>query len=72
MGAQHVLAMAAKRSECVKCIRLLESKPVSERSLEDIRLMERLRMKLEWLDKSIELEQQRSEPIAESAVAKRA
>ena len=72
MGAQHVLAMAAKRSEFVKCIRLLESKPVSERSLEDIRLMERLRMKLEWLDKSIELEQHQSEPIAESAVAKRA
>lgn len=70
MGAQNVLALTAKRTEFLECIRLLEAKPVSSRSIEDDRLMERLRLKLEWLNKSIELEQQQSEPITESAVRK--
>lgn len=72
MGAQRVLALAAKRSEFIECIRLLERKPISNRTLEDDRLMERLRHKVEWLNKSLELEQQQSEPIAESAVKRAA
>jgi hypothetical protein len=68
MEAQHVLALTAKRTEFIECIRHLEAKPISDRSLEDSRMMERLRLKVEWLDKSIELEQQQSQPIDESAV----
>jgi hypothetical protein len=72
MGAQHVLALAAKRSEFIECIRLLERKPISARTLEDDRLMQRLRNKIEWLNKSLDREQQQSEPTAESAVKKAA
>lgn len=70
MGAQNVLALTAKRTEFLECLRLLEAKPASNRSIEDDRLMERLHLKVEWLNKSIELEQQQSEPIIESAVRK--
>jgi hypothetical protein len=54
--SQDLLAMIAKRDEFRKGIRLLESRPPSVGELEAKRLIERLRLRAEWLDKRIEAE----------------
>jgi hypothetical protein len=71
MGAQRILALRSKRAEISECIRILGDRSTSTRgSLALNRLLERLRQKLEWLDKCIDLEQQQSDPISWPAVAK--
>jgi hypothetical protein len=71
MGAQRTLALTSKRAEISECIRILGDRPPSSRgNLALNRLLERLRQKLEWLDKCIDLEQQQSDPTSLPAVAK--
>jgi hypothetical protein len=55
-SSQDLLAMIAKRDEFRKGIRLLEARPPSIGELEAKRLIERLRLRAEWLDKRIETE----------------
>jgi len=52
----YLLAMIAKRDEFRKGIRLLEARPPSGGDLAAKRLIERLRLRAEWLDKRIEAE----------------
>jgi predicted metal-dependent hydrolase len=71
MGAQRILALTSKRAEISECIRILRDKPSSSRGSPSLnQLLERLQQKLEWLDKCIDLEQQQSDPISWTAVAK--
>ena len=56
METPNLLAMIAKRDEFRKGIRLLEARPPSVSELEAKRLIERLRLMAEWLDKRIEME----------------
>lgn len=56
MESPNLLAMIAKRDEFRKGIRLLEARPPSGSELAAKRLIERLRLMAEWLDKRIETE----------------
>jgi hypothetical protein len=56
MESQNLLAMIAKRDDFRKAIRLLETRPPSGGELAAKRLIERLRVRAEWLDKHIEME----------------
>ena len=56
MESPNLLAMIAKREEFRKGIRLLEARPPSVSELAAKRLIERLRLMAEWLDKRIEME----------------
>jgi hypothetical protein len=58
--SQNLLAMIAKRDEFRKGIHLLETRPPVGGELEAKRLIERLRLKVEWIDKRIEMELKRS------------
>lgn len=54
--SNNLLAMMAKRDEFRKGIRLLETQPPSGGELEAKRLIERMRLRAESLDKQIEAE----------------
>jgi hypothetical protein len=56
MESSNLLAMIAKREEFRKGIRLLEARPSSVSELAAKRLIERLRLMAERLDKRIEME----------------
>jgi hypothetical protein len=56
MESPNLLAMMAKREEFRKGIRFLEARPSSVSELAAKRLIERLRLMAEWLDKRIEIE----------------
>jgi hypothetical protein len=60
METQRIVALTSKRAEIMEGIRLLEGKQSVRGGLAVESLLRRLRMKLEWINKSIELEQQRS------------
>jgi hypothetical protein len=60
MESQDLLAMIAKRDEFRKGIRLLEINPPEGGELAAKRLIERLRLRVEWLDKRIEIETKRT------------
>lgn len=59
MESQYLHAMLAKRDEFRKGIRLLEARPPSGSELAAKRLIERLRLRAEWLDKRIEMASER-------------
>jgi hypothetical protein len=56
MDSQNLSAMMAKREEFRQGIRLLEARPPSGSEVAAKRLIERLRLRAEWLDKRIETE----------------
>ncbi|HEX3469589.1 MAG TPA: hypothetical protein VHT28_00255 [Silvibacterium sp.] len=56
MESPNLLALIAKREEFRKGIRLLEAKPSSVSEFEAKRLIARLRLMAERLDKRIEME----------------
>lgn len=56
MESQSLHAMTAKRSQIADAIRLLEDRDASRGGLAVKSLIERLRLKAEWLDKRIEME----------------
>ncbi|HZD77701.1 MAG TPA: hypothetical protein VE218_11890 [Acidobacteriaceae bacterium] len=56
MESPNLLAMIAKREEFRQGIRLLEARPPADSELESKRLIERLRLMAERLDKRIETE----------------
>ena len=70
MGAQRVLALTSKRTGVMEAIRLLEMKSESRGGLAISQVLDNLRLKLEWLDKCIDLERQQSDPVVGSALAK--
>ncbi len=70
MGAQRVLALTSNRTEVMEAIRLLEMKSQSRGGLAISQVLDNLRLKVEWLDKCIDLERQQSDPVVGSALAK--
>jgi hypothetical protein len=56
MESQNLPALIAKRDEFRKGIRLLEARPPAGGELAAKRLIARLRLRVEWLDKRIEME----------------
>lgn len=56
MDSQNLYAMIAKRDEFRQGIRLLEARPPSVSEFAAKRLIERLRLRAEWLEKRIEME----------------
>jgi hypothetical protein len=70
MESQNLLALRSKRAEISKCIRLLEARPPARTGLAFTRLIERIRMKAEWLDKRIDLELHQVERLRVSTDAK--
>jgi hypothetical protein len=70
MGAQRILALTSKRTEIMEAIRLLEMRSQSRGGLAINRLLDSLRLKIEWLDKCIDLERQQSDPVVGSVPAK--
>ena len=56
MESQTLPALIAKRDEIREAIRLLEARPPSRGELAVKHLIERLRLKAEWLDKRIQME----------------
>jgi hypothetical protein len=56
MDSQTFRVLIAKRDEIFAAIRLLEARPASRDSLAAKLLIERLRLKAEWLNKRIEAE----------------
>jgi hypothetical protein len=62
MGSQTLLALKVKRAEVSEWMRLLDARPSARASLATGRLMERFRLKAEWLDKRIDLELRQSRP----------
>jgi hypothetical protein len=56
MESQNLRALIAKHNEVSAAIRLLEARPASRDSLAAKLLIERLRLKAEWLNKRIEAE----------------
>ncbi len=71
MEAPRILVLTTKRTEIMGAIGLLEMRSRARNSLAVSPLLERLKMKLEWLDKCIASEQQRSGPVCDSALAQR-
>ena len=63
MESQTLAALIAKRDEIREAIFLLEARPPARAGLAFTRLIERLRMKAEWLDKTIDLELQQLERL---------
>lgn len=70
MESQNLLALRSKRAEISECIRLLEARPPARTGLAFTRLIERIRMKAEWLDKRIDLELHQVERLRVSTDAK--
>jgi hypothetical protein len=60
MDSQTFRVLIAKRDEIFAAIRLLEARPASRDSLAAKLLIERLRLKAEWLNKRIEMESTRA------------
>jgi hypothetical protein len=61
--SQSLLTLTAKREDISGCIRLLEGRRQSPAGPAVRRLIDRLRLKAEWLDARIELELQQSDPV---------
>lgn len=59
MESQDLPAMIAERDKFREAIRLLEARPLSRGELAVKQLIERLRLRAEWLDKRIEMETKR-------------
>ena len=70
MESQNLLVLRSKRAEISECIRLLEARPPARNGLAFARMMERLRLKAEWLDKRIELELQQPDRLRASTGAR--
>jgi hypothetical protein len=60
MESQTQSALIAKRDQIRVAINLLEARPPSRRELAVKHLIERLRLKAEWLDKRIQMESTRA------------
>jgi hypothetical protein len=60
--------LTSKRAEISECIRLLEARPGGQRGRAIKGLIERLRLKAEWLDKRIQLELRQTDSIKTSEV----
>lgn len=64
MESQNLRALVAKRNEIATAIRLLEARPPSRGGLAVKQLIERLRLKIEWLNKRIQMETTRASNAA--------
>jgi hypothetical protein len=60
MESQNLRALLAKRDEITAAIRLLEARPPLRGGLAAKQLIERLRLKAEWLNKRIQMESMRA------------
>jgi hypothetical protein len=69
MESQTLLALTSKRADITKCIHLLETRPSPHVGLAVTRLIDRLRLKADWLDKRIDLELRQSNELRASTVA---
>ena len=70
MGSRSLLALTAKHTEILECIRLLEARPTARCSFAVNKLVERLRNKADWLNRRIDLEMQQSDPLERTGTAK--
>lgn len=70
MESQNLLALRSKRAEISECMRILEARPPARAGLAFTRVIERLRLKADWLDKRIELESQQGDRLRASTGAK--
>jgi hypothetical protein len=70
MESQNLLALRSKRAEISECIRLVEARPPARAGLARTLLIERLRLKAEWLDKRLELESQQPDRFRASTGAR--
>ena len=59
METQNLRLLIAKRDEITAAIRLIEAKTPARGGLAARQLIERLRLKAEWLDKRIQMESKR-------------
>jgi hypothetical protein len=69
MGSQRLLSVAARRTQILECISLIEKSRSKHRGPGVGRLLRSLREKAEWLQK-IELEQQQADPSESRNVSK--
>jgi hypothetical protein len=60
MESQTLSALIAKRDQFRHAINLLEARPPSRRELALQHLIQRLRLKVEWLDRRIQMESTRA------------
>ena len=60
MESQNLRTLVAKRDEIMAAICLIEARPSSRGSLAAKQLIERLRLKVEWLNKRIQMESTRA------------
>jgi hypothetical protein len=69
MRSHTLWVLTSKRAEVVECIKLLEGRPQGRGSLAIMKLVERLRAKVDWLDGRIELERQHSNSFGETSLS---
>lgn len=64
MGSQTLLTLTARRAEIAQCLRLLESRHVQGRGCHSVTsAVGQLRLEADRLDRRIDLELQKSDPL---------
>ncbi len=68
MASQMLPALKARRAEISEGIRVLEARSPARSSLAVSRLIDRLQLRAEWLDKRIELEMRQADSLQSPAL----